>query len=130
MDPGGRFFFDVNTPYKHREVLGNHTFVYDLEQVYCVWQNRFHPASCRVDLDLDFFEREGKLYRRSREHFSEWAYPQETLVSPAGEGGLWGDPVLRGALVRPARAGLPAVDGLGKKNQVKERAQAGPRGYG
>ena len=81
MDPGGRFFFDVNTPYKHREVLGNHTFVYDLEQVYCVWQNRFHPASCRVDLDLDFFEREGKLYRRSREHFSEWAYPQETLVS-------------------------------------------------
>ena len=39
LEPGGLFVFDVNTPYKHREVLGNHTFVYDLEGLYCVWQN-------------------------------------------------------------------------------------------
>lgn len=25
LEPGGLFVFDVNTPYKHREVLGNHT---------------------------------------------------------------------------------------------------------
>lgn len=27
VEPGGLFLFDVNTPYKHREVLGNNCFV-------------------------------------------------------------------------------------------------------
>ena len=66
LEPGGWFLFDANTPYKHEKVLGNHTFVYDMEHVYCVWQNRFHPGQGRVDISLDFFQREGKLYRRKR----------------------------------------------------------------
>ena len=37
--PGGLFIFDVNTPYKHRSVLGNNTFVYDCSDVYCVWRS-------------------------------------------------------------------------------------------
>ena len=37
MNPGALFVFDVNTPYKHREVLANQTFVYDTEEVFCVW---------------------------------------------------------------------------------------------
>ncbi len=81
MDPGGYFVFDMNTPYKHEKVLGNHTFVYDMGPVYCVWQNRFSAGSGRVDIQLDFFEREGKLYRRSREHFSEFACPVEEVLS-------------------------------------------------
>lgn len=87
MDPGGYFVFDMNTLYKHEKVLGNHTFVYDTAPVYCVWQNRCAPGSGRVDIQLDFFEREGKLYRRSREHFSEFACPPEdvfTLLKQAG----------------------------------------------
>ena len=39
MNPGGVFLFDVNSDYKHRAVLGNNTFVYDTDDVYCVWQN-------------------------------------------------------------------------------------------
>ena len=57
LEPGGWFLFDANTPYKHEQVLGNHTFVYDMEHVYCVWQNRFHPGQGRVDISLDFFRR-------------------------------------------------------------------------
>ena len=26
LDPGGVFIFDLNTPYKHRELLADHTF--------------------------------------------------------------------------------------------------------
>ena len=37
-EPGGLFLFDVNTPYKHQQILANHTFVYDLEDIFCVWQ--------------------------------------------------------------------------------------------
>lgn len=80
MDPGGVFIFDMNTPYKHRQVLGNNTFVYDMKDVYCVWQNRFAEAGCRVDIDLDFFEREGNTYYRSSEHFSEFAYDTDDVM--------------------------------------------------
>lgn len=79
--PGGYFVFDMNTLYKHEKVLGNHTFVYDTESVYCVWQNRYIHGSGRVDISLDFFERDGKVYRRSTEHFSEFAYPVEQVTS-------------------------------------------------
>lgn len=74
LNPGGYFIFDMNTLYKHEFVLGNNTFVYDLSDLFCVWQNRFTPATGRVDINLDFFQKEGKLYHRSSEHFSEYAY--------------------------------------------------------
>lgn len=79
MDPGGYFIFDLNTLYKHEKILDSHTFVYDTEKVYCVWQNRRRPGSGRVDIELDFFEKDGKIYRRSSEHFSECAYPLEQV---------------------------------------------------
>lgn len=70
----GLFLFDANTPYKHQFVLGNNVFVYDMEEVFCVWQNRFEEAGCRIGVELDFFSKEGKLYRRSKEQFYERAY--------------------------------------------------------
>ena len=73
-DPGGWFVFDMNTPYKHEKVLGSNTFVYDTQSVYCVWQNRYKPRYHQVDISLDFFEKTGRTYYRSGEHFSECAY--------------------------------------------------------
>ena len=55
LNPGGYFVFDVNTEYKHRKILGNQTFVYDMEDVYCVWQNTLEEKTCRVSISLDFF---------------------------------------------------------------------------
>lgn len=88
MDPGGYFIFDMNTPYKHEHVLGNHTFVYDMENVYCVWQNHCAPGSRRVDVRLDFFERDGNVYHRSSEHFSEIAYSTEEICSMLSTAGF------------------------------------------
>lgn len=67
------FLFDINTPYKHRNVLGNNTFVYDLDDLYCVWQNEFSEKDCRVDMYLDFFVQEGELYERYCDELSEIA---------------------------------------------------------
>lgn len=88
LEPGGYFLFDLNTLYKHEEILGSRTFVYDMEDVYCIWQNRHMPATGRVDIRLDFFSREGKLYRRSGESFSEYAYPIHTVVEWLREAGF------------------------------------------
>ncbi len=79
LDPGGYFIFDINTLYKHQFILGNNAFVYDLEELFCVWQNRFTPAAGKVDIRLDFFQRDGRLYHRSGEHFSEYAYPLDKI---------------------------------------------------
>ena len=79
MEKGGLFVFDVNTVYKHRSVLANNTFVYETPQVYCVWQNSLSGADCRVRIDLDFFTREGELYRREHTRFSEYAYEIDDL---------------------------------------------------
>lgn len=78
MNKGGCFIFDVNTVYKHREILGSNTFVYDTDNVYCVWQNTLR-ADDIVDIDLDFFEKDNGVYYRSEQHFSERAYTKEAL---------------------------------------------------
>ncbi len=79
--PGGLFVFDVNTLYKHKEVLGNNTFVYDCDDVYCVWQNTYQDEEKIVRINLDFFEYddESGAYCRSSEAFEEKAYAPEQL---------------------------------------------------
>lgn len=76
LEPGGLFLFDVNTVYKHREVLGNNAFVYDTDDVFCVWQNALQPDDT-VQMDLDFFfpaDGEDGVYVRESEHLTERAY--------------------------------------------------------
>ncbi|MGN1089689.1 MAG: class I SAM-dependent DNA methyltransferase [Huintestinicola sp.] len=81
-EPGGLFLFDVNTPYKHREILGCNTFIYDQPQVYCIWQNCFDESSPdnRVDIILDFFEKnEDGSYSRYGDQLSEIAFDRDII---------------------------------------------------
>ena len=40
--PDGLFIFDVNTVYKHREILANNSYIYDdLDGLFCSWQNEY-----------------------------------------------------------------------------------------
>lgn len=90
-EPGGLFIFDMNTPYKHKNILADKTYVYDMEEVFCVWQNEYTGDSDnRVNIYLDFFEKtdgENELYSRSGEDFSEIAFDKaiiEDILSGAG----------------------------------------------
>ncbi len=78
MNPDGTFVFDVNTVYKHQQILANNTFVYDTDSVFCVWQNSLKENNI-VNIELDLFEREGESYFRSCEHFSERGYEIDDL---------------------------------------------------
>ena len=73
-EKGGAFVFDVNTPYKHENVLGNNTFVYETDGVYLVWQNSYRRKSRTVDINLDIFTEENGVYIRNSESFAERAY--------------------------------------------------------
>lgn len=79
MNKGGAFAFDVNTPYKHKHVLADNAFVYDLGDLYCVWQNAYDEESGGVDISLDFFEEEDGVYYRSSEYITERSYPLEKI---------------------------------------------------
>ncbi len=82
MAAGGVFVFDVNTIYKHREVLADNTFIYDVDGVYCAWTNTFCPEDNGVDIDLDlFFENEDGTYTRGGEYFREIAFSREEIES-------------------------------------------------
>lgn len=95
MNEGGYFVFDANTVYKHKEVLKDNVFVFDTEEVYCVWQN----TPCKdniVEISLDFFIPDGNNYYRMSENFRERAYTVEELsqmLETAGFAveGIYGD---------------------------------------
>jgi len=86
LNPGGVFIFDVNTEYKHKEILGNNTFIYDLDEVYCVWQNIYDAAEMTTTIELDFFQPDDEgAYWRSAESFQERVYTHEQLSALAQE---------------------------------------------
>ncbi len=90
-EPGGLFLFDVNTPYKHRNVLADSTYVYDLGDIYCVWQNSFDENSpdCRVDISLDIFEKgEDGSYRRYCDELSEIAFDRVIIEKELRAAGM------------------------------------------
>lgn len=81
LEPGGLFIFDMNTPFKHRTVLGDQAFVLEEENICCVWRNRYIPRTCEVAMTLDFFCRTGAddLYERLTDEVRERAYSERTL---------------------------------------------------
>jgi len=79
MNKGGMLAFDVNTLYKHNELLSGNTFVYDLDDVYCVWHNSVCEDN-RIDMTLTMFSREGNVWRKSTEELSEIAYSLEEVT--------------------------------------------------
>ncbi len=89
LEPGGLFIFDVNTPYKHREVLGDNAFVFESEDVCCVWRNRFIPRTCETAMTLDFFVPTADgLYERMTDEVRERAYAEKTLRRLLNEEGF------------------------------------------
>ena len=88
LEPDRLFIFDLNTPYKHKEILGSNTFVIDDDDVYCVWQNEYRSADGTVDMALDIFKRNGNAYFRSGEFITERAYTADEVRRAIASAGL------------------------------------------
>ena len=68
MEKGGVFLFDMNTPYKHQQVLGENAFTFEEEDASCVWRNHYSAEDRRVEITVDID------YRETGEHFHEQFY--------------------------------------------------------
>ena len=77
MERGGVFIFDLNTPYKHRNVLGDNAFTFEEEDAACVWRNHYDAANRRVEItvDIDYHET-GEHFH---EEFCEYTYDLDTI---------------------------------------------------
>lgn len=80
LNNGGIFVFDVNTIYKHYEILAGNAFVFDEEDFFLSWDNEFLGDN-RIRVLLDFFVYNGKNYDRYSEEFIETAYAVDDLIS-------------------------------------------------
>lgn len=88
MNKGGAFAFDVNTIYKHKNVLADNAFIYEFDDLFCAWQNNYNKEDNSVDISLDFFEEEDGVYYRSGENFSEQAYELDEISGWLEEAGF------------------------------------------
>ncbi len=84
----GAFIFDMNTVYKHKNVLADNAFIFDSDEAYLGWQNDLCGDGSSVIITLDFFIPEGDGYIRATEQFTERAYPVEDVLSALAECGL------------------------------------------
>lgn len=76
MEKDGLFLFDVNTPYKHKKILADETFVLEDEDAVCIWKNSLEEQQHRTCISIDI------AYRDDPEHYWESFYeyycePQE-----------------------------------------------------
>lgn len=78
LEPGGLFLFDVNTPYKFKEIYGTNAYVLEDEGVLCAWQNLYDPQSRLCEFFTSVFteDADGRYTRRDD-------YERETCFTAA-----------------------------------------------
>jgi len=82
LRPGGCLLFDVSTPYKLANSLGDQLIWEDRENITYLWQNHFNERTALVDMHLCIFvkEKDG-TYRRIDEEQRQRAHTIESLTN-------------------------------------------------
>lgn len=89
LEEGRLFIFDVNTPYKHKNILGDNTFVIEQDNIFCVWDNSYDEESAVTSINLDFFvSDEQENYKRYSDYIEERAYSDSELKSALAAAGF------------------------------------------
>lgn len=80
LDPGGLFIFDLNTPYKYKEILADSVIAENREDCAFIWDNYYDEESSINEYDLSVFvEEEKDCFRRYREIHYQRSYPLEEI---------------------------------------------------
>lgn len=94
LDPGGVFIFDLNTPYKYRELLADNTFAEDREESSFIWENFYDEEEQINEYDLTLFIRravpgcEEPLYQKFQETHYQRSYSLEEVKDAIAEAGM------------------------------------------
>ncbi len=87
MDKGGVLVFDVSSEYKLKNLHSDKTFVYDTDDMFYVWENRYLEKKKLCDMTINFFKKGEKGYTRICERQLQRARSADdikNLLSAAG----------------------------------------------
>lgn len=79
IEPGGVLIFDINTPFKLRNLDGQ-VFIDETDEVYCVWRTEFDEEENACFYGMDIFAEDDGLWDRTFEEHIEYAYSPEYLT--------------------------------------------------
>ena len=89
LDPGGIFIFDLNTPYKYQEGIGDDTIAEHREEGSFIWENYYDEETGINEYALTLFLPEDKdLYRKYEEFHYQKAYEIPEVIRLLQEAGL------------------------------------------
>ena len=89
LDPGGIFVFDINTPYKYQELLGDNTIAETREEGSFIWENYYDEEEQINEYDLTLYikEEDGRFQRFTETHYQK-CYDFTTIRRLLEEAGL------------------------------------------
>ncbi len=80
MHDHGILIFDMQTPYKLREYLGNNIYTLHRDDVEYMWENHFDEEEQICQMDITFFLRQSNgLYRKVTENHTERVYEPDLM---------------------------------------------------
>ena len=86
MHPDGVFIFDMNSEYKHINILGNEKFCFEEEEADCIWQNTLDTEKGRTKISIKIDDKQsGETYS---EEFYEHFYSLEQIEDMLGKAGM------------------------------------------
>jgi len=89
LDPGGIFYFDFNTVYKYREIIGDAVIAENREHCSFIWENYFHEEDRINEYDVTVFEEEADgRYRKFIETHYQRGYTLEEIRELLAGAGL------------------------------------------
>ena len=87
LNQGGIFIFDLNSEYKHNNILADNCFVFENEDKMVIWRNNTAGNLTEITLDL-FAKNKGNQWSRFSEEFSERAYSVSEVKEVIAKSGL------------------------------------------
>lgn len=89
LEPGRLFVFDINTPYKHKEVLAGSSYRMRKRGVECIWNNTLLEDGLTVEIELSFTYKTGLFKRETAtEIIREKAYTTKEINCMLQNAGL------------------------------------------
>ncbi|MGL4607183.1 MAG: class I SAM-dependent DNA methyltransferase [Eubacteriaceae bacterium] len=80
LETNGRLYFDLNTITKYKQTIYDNTYVYDLDDIYCVWENEPNFAQNEMKFHLTFFSKnDNNTYNRHEETQTQYLFTIEDV---------------------------------------------------
>jgi SAM-dependent methyltransferase len=79
LNPGGVLVFDVRTPY-HFEKTDGRAQIAETTSCFCAWTPRYNARTGICAMELDLFERDGRVWRRYAEVHRQRCYTMDRLT--------------------------------------------------